>query len=120
MQELKDVTCGALPMFEFEWQQYLQDQKVALGGDAHNHVVSEPMVFYNKTEYVGSLEELKTFANATYQIKDKQSSDDFTVPPPHTTTTTITTTTGLSRPLFFSLRCGLTHLFRHTLYLHLP
>jgi hypothetical protein len=37
------------------------------------------MVCYNKTEYVGSLPELKTFANATYQIKDRQNSDDFKV-----------------------------------------
>jgi len=76
-KERKDVTSGALPMFEFDWQQYLQEQKLILGGDAFNHQSSAPLVFYNKTEYVGSLDELKTFANATYQIKDQKKTKDF-------------------------------------------
>ncbi len=63
----------------FPSKRYLQEQKVALGGATFDHSVAEPMVCYNKTEYVGSLPELKTFANATYQIKDLQNSDDFKV-----------------------------------------
>lgn len=53
-------------MLEYQWLDYLSQQKRALGGKALEHDASQPLVVHSALGYLGGLDELLAWATNTY------------------------------------------------------